>query len=324
MRAIDAWSVAGTRRAWRPGRRHGRRPRGRRSPRGTSAPAGPRTLRMKASGPSVTTQMIVRWSRASAAHGSRSGSPRSPQRGEIGRREGHGGSVAHPRRARRWRHRCAEVAGPGADEGPGRASMHRRRAAVRGVASARAALDPVHGPHRRGRPERFRRPGRHRSPSRRGRGRAGGERRGGDGPGGRRARRVHADWHPAAHAALRPGRRDLAGPLRRRHVGRGASTRTSLVDGPVVRKGTAGEDGYSGFTMRDPATGDDHADRARALLRARGHRAGRRVRAGHRLLRQGHRARRGRARLRARPSSRTRSRAVDLAAGRRRSGRSTR
>jgi nicotinamidase/pyrazinamidase len=29
-----------------------------------------------------------------------------------------------------------------------------------------------------------------------------------------------------------------------------------LVDGPVVRKGSNGEDGYSGFTMRDPESGD--------------------------------------------------------------------
>lgn len=28
------------------------------------------------------------------------------------------------------------------------------------------------------------------------------------------------------------------------------------VDGPVVRKGSNGEDGYSGFTMRDPSTGE--------------------------------------------------------------------
>jgi nicotinamidase/pyrazinamidase len=28
-----------------------------------------------------------------------------------------------------------------------------------------------------------------------------------------------------------------------------------VVDGEVVRKGTGGEDGYSGFTMRDPVTG---------------------------------------------------------------------
>lgn len=29
-----------------------------------------------------------------------------------------------------------------------------------------------------------------------------------------------------------------------------------VVDGPVVRKGSNGEDGYSGFTMRDPVSGE--------------------------------------------------------------------
>ena len=28
-----------------------------------------------------------------------------------------------------------------------------------------------------------------------------------------------------------------------------------VVDGPTVRKGSHGEDGYSGFTMRDPVSG---------------------------------------------------------------------
>lgn len=30
-----------------------------------------------------------------------------------------------------------------------------------------------------------------------------------------------------------------------------------VVDGPVVRKGSNGEDGYSGFTMRDPISGEE-------------------------------------------------------------------
>ena len=57
-------------------------------------------------------------------------------------------------------------------------------------------------------------------------------RRGGDHPGGQRAVRRAARWrrvrrrHPGlasgVDAALRQGRRDLAGPLRRRHLGRGA------------------------------------------------------------------------------------------------------
>ncbi|MEX2547230.1 MAG: isochorismatase family protein [Chloroflexota bacterium] len=32
--------------------------------------------------------------------------------------------------------------------------------------------------------------------------------------------------------------------------------RDLVADGPVVRKGSNGEDGYSGFTMRDPQSGD--------------------------------------------------------------------
>lgn len=38
------------------------------------------------------------------------------------------------------------------------------------------------------------------------------------------------------------------------------------VDGPVVRKGSNGEDGYSGFTMREPTTGETTATRLAALL----------------------------------------------------------
>jgi nicotinamidase/pyrazinamidase len=42
------------------------------------------------------------------------------------------------------------------------------------------------------------------------------------------------------------------------------------VDGPVVPKGTRGEDGYSGFTVRDPQSGDEHATELGSLLRERG------------------------------------------------------
>ena len=41
------------------------------------------------------------------------------------------------------------------------------------------------------------------------------------------------------------------------------------VDGPTVRKGTAGEDGYSGFTIRDPETGLERATGLVALLAGR-------------------------------------------------------
>lgn len=43
-----------------------------------------------------------------------------------------------------------------------------------------------------------------------------------------------------------------------------------VVDGPVVHKGSNGEDGYSGFAMRDPETGDTVPTELDALLRERG------------------------------------------------------
>jgi len=42
------------------------------------------------------------------------------------------------------------------------------------------------------------------------------------------------------------------------------------VLGPSVRKGTNGEDGYSGFTMKDPTTGETIATELEGLLRDRG------------------------------------------------------
>jgi len=41
-------------------------------------------------------------------------------------------------------------------------------------------------------------------------------------------------------------------------------------DAPRVRKGANGEDGYSGFTMRDPVTGDEGPTELDAILRNRG------------------------------------------------------
>ena len=43
-----------------------------------------------------------------------------------------------------------------------------------------------------------------------------------------------------------------------------------LVAGEVVRKGEHGEDGYSGFSMRDPGSGEVVPTRLAALLRAAG------------------------------------------------------
>jgi nicotinamidase/pyrazinamidase len=41
------------------------------------------------------------------------------------------------------------------------------------------------------------------------------------------------------------------------------------VQGEIVRKGTGGEDGYSGFTVRDPDSGATQATKLEAMLRSR-------------------------------------------------------
>ena len=45
---------------------------------------------------------------------------------------------------------------------------------------------------------------------------------------------------------------------------------TLVVDGPRIRKGSNGEDGYSGFTMRDPLTGATTPTELESLLREHG------------------------------------------------------
>ena len=42
-----------------------------------------------------------------------------------------------------------------------------------------------------------------------------------------------------------------------------------IVDGPRIRKGANGEDGYSGFTMRDPISGETTPTELEGLLRER-------------------------------------------------------
>ena len=64
-----------------------------------------------------------------------------------------------------------------------------------------------------------------------------------------------ADWHPEStpHFAKDGG----IWPVHCVGDTWGAAFHPNLiVDGPVVRKGTAGEDGYSGFSVRDPESGE--------------------------------------------------------------------
>jgi nicotinamidase/pyrazinamidase len=76
------------------------------------------------------------------------------------------------------------------------------------------------------------------------------------------------DWHPAStpHFAKDGGTwpvHCVAGTL-------GAELYADLVlpaDAPRVRKGANGEDGYSGFTMRDPGSGDEIPTELDGLLR---------------------------------------------------------
>jgi nicotinamidase/pyrazinamidase len=77
------------------------------------------------------------------------------------------------------------------------------------------------------------------------------------------------DWHPPStpHFQKDGG----IWPVHCVHDTWGAGLHPALVaDGPVVRKGANGEDGYSGFTMRDPVTGETIPTELEELLRGRG------------------------------------------------------
>lgn len=78
------------------------------------------------------------------------------------------------------------------------------------------------------------------------------------------------DWHPPAtpHFAKDGG----TWPVHCVGGTWGAELHSGLVAdaGPSVRKGTHGEDGYSGFTMRDPLSGATVPTELDGLLRSRG------------------------------------------------------
>ena len=75
------------------------------------------------------------------------------------------------------------------------------------------------------------------------------------------------DWHPptTAHFAKDGG----TWPVHCVHDTWGAMFHPDLVvagDSEIVRKGTGGEDGYSGFTVRDPSSGAEEGTRLERLL----------------------------------------------------------
>lgn len=77
------------------------------------------------------------------------------------------------------------------------------------------------------------------------------------------------DWHPPSTPHF-----EKDGGIWPVHCVRetwGAGFHPSLVvDGSVIRKGTSGEDGYSGFSVRDPATGQRGETELGSLLRSQG------------------------------------------------------
>jgi len=75
------------------------------------------------------------------------------------------------------------------------------------------------------------------------------------------------DWHPDStpHFAKDGG----TWPAHCVHDSWGAAFHPDLVvapDSEIVRKGTGGEDGYSGFTVRDPTSGVEEGTRLERLL----------------------------------------------------------
>jgi nicotinamidase/pyrazinamidase len=76
------------------------------------------------------------------------------------------------------------------------------------------------------------------------------------------------DWHPPATPHFIPD--GGTWPVHCVRDTWGARFHDALdVDGPVVRKGTGGEDGYSGFTVEDVTTGEHQATGLEDLLRQR-------------------------------------------------------
>ena len=77
------------------------------------------------------------------------------------------------------------------------------------------------------------------------------------------------DWHPASTPHF-----EKDGGLWPVHCVQGtwgAELHPALrVEGSIVRKGAGGEDGYSGFSVRDPRRGDERPTELESLLRDRG------------------------------------------------------
>lgn len=137
---------------------------------------------------------------------------------------------------------------------PPRATTGRRRWTM-GHGLRDVLLQPPNCASRRGSPERFRRssgqplrPGRERGDRSSERQRATREAGGGND-------RLHPGLAPRAYPSFRPGRRHLACALRRRQLGSTVRSEPDRGRGRLP-EGNGGEDGYSGFWIRDVGTGE--------------------------------------------------------------------
>ena len=77
------------------------------------------------------------------------------------------------------------------------------------------------------------------------------------------------DWHPPSTPHFAKDGGDW--PVHCVQDSWGAELHQELIgDGPILRKGAGGQDAYSGFTMRDPESGDEDDTDLDRLLRERG------------------------------------------------------
>jgi nicotinamidase/pyrazinamidase len=89
------------------------------------------------------------------------------------------------------------------------------------------------------------------------------------------AREAHAlvvytqDWHPPSTPHFQKDGGTWPTHCVRETWGAELHADLRVVDGPVVRKGTGGEDGYSGFSVRDPESGAEASTELERILRDR-------------------------------------------------------
>ncbi len=78
------------------------------------------------------------------------------------------------------------------------------------------------------------------------------------------------DWHPGSTAHFKKDGGIWPAHCVQETWGAQLHTDLKVVDGERIRKGSSGEDGYSGFSVRDPASGETSPTQLERILRERG------------------------------------------------------